>query len=73
MWSGTARDIDLIWGGGEAEYFCEDDWTGGIGLNLLNKFICARKQHSPHERRDMRVSERYESPAYRFAYPGYAY
>jgi hypothetical protein len=25
-------DKPLIWGQGEAEYFCDDDWTGQISL-----------------------------------------
>src|SRR5882672_9923883 len=27
LWGGTARDIDLIWVCGEAEYFCRRGWT----------------------------------------------
>ncbi len=27
-WSRTARDIEVIWGGCEAEYFCKRGWTG---------------------------------------------
>jgi hypothetical protein len=31
------RDMDLIWVEREGKYFCGTDWTGGIGLNRLNK------------------------------------
>jgi hypothetical protein len=44
------KDLDLIWGGGEAEYFCKWDWTGGIGLNRLNKFGGTRNRHNPENR-----------------------
>jgi hypothetical protein len=44
------KDLDLIWGGGEAENFCKWDWTGGIGLNRLSKCGGARNRHSPANR-----------------------
>ena len=40
---GTARDIDLIWGVGEAEYFWRRDWTAKITLIRLNKTAFWRK------------------------------
>jgi hypothetical protein len=44
---GTAGDIWLIWGGGEAENFSAGDWTTQISLNLFNKFPRARKRRRP--------------------------
>ena len=41
-----ARVLDLIWGEWEREYFCKDDWTGGITLIRFNKFRCARKPNN---------------------------
>ena len=38
-----ARDIDSIWGGGEAESFLSEDWTGQITLIRLNKSGFSRK------------------------------
>jgi hypothetical protein len=35
--------VRVIWGGGEAEYFCERDWTGQITLKLLRKTDLSRK------------------------------
>ena len=32
----------LIWGSGEADYFCARDWTGQITLNRLRKIDFAR-------------------------------
>jgi hypothetical protein len=32
---GMARVVRVIWGGGEAEYFCVRGWTGQITLKLL--------------------------------------
>jgi hypothetical protein len=32
----------VIWGGGEAVYFCNRDWTGQISLKLLEKIAPAR-------------------------------
>jgi hypothetical protein len=29
--------MDLIWVGGEAKYFCGQDWTGSISLIRFNK------------------------------------
>ena len=37
-----ARFLELIWGGSEAEYFCERDWTGQISLKLLRKIAQSR-------------------------------
>jgi hypothetical protein len=28
LWDGTAADIEVIWGGGEGEYFSKWGWTG---------------------------------------------
>jgi hypothetical protein len=30
----------VIWGCDKAEYFFGQDWTGGISLNRLEKFVC---------------------------------
>ena len=30
----------MIWGCDKAEYFFEQDWTGGISLNRLGNFAC---------------------------------
>jgi hypothetical protein len=38
-----ARDIDLIWGGGEAESFLSEDWTAQITLILFDKSGFTRK------------------------------
>jgi hypothetical protein len=32
-----AEGVSVIWVGGEAEYFCERDWTGQITLKSLRK------------------------------------
>jgi hypothetical protein len=37
LWDGTAGDIEVIWVGGEAENFCNEDWTGQIRLNCFDK------------------------------------
>jgi hypothetical protein len=29
VWDETAKDMQVIWGGRESKYFCEQDWTGG--------------------------------------------
>jgi hypothetical protein len=39
-----AGDIEVIWVNGEAEYFCEEDWTTQITLIRFKKFGCARKR-----------------------------
>jgi hypothetical protein len=39
MWDGTAADMRVIWGVGEAEYFREEDWTTQITLSWFNKFV----------------------------------
>ena len=36
-------DIDLIWGGGEADYFFNEDWTGQITLKAFRKLVFARR------------------------------
>jgi hypothetical protein len=38
----TAGDIDLIWAGGEAKYFCKCDWTGQISLIRFKKSVFRR-------------------------------
>jgi len=43
--SSSGRDggfVGLIWGGGEADYFCDRDWTGQIRLKLLGKIVPSR-------------------------------
>jgi hypothetical protein len=40
-WNGT--DIVLIWVNGEAKYFFNKDWTGGIALMLRSIFDFARR------------------------------
>jgi hypothetical protein len=40
----------LIWGGAKAKNFFKSDWTGGIGLNRLNKFGGPRNRHNPANR-----------------------
>jgi hypothetical protein len=42
-WDGMAMDIDSIWGGGEAEYFLNEVWTGQITLNAFKKLVFARR------------------------------
>jgi hypothetical protein len=37
-----ARFVEVIWGGGEVEYFCGRDWTGQISLKLLRKIAQSR-------------------------------
>jgi hypothetical protein len=32
-----ARDVEVIWGKSEREYFCEGDWTTQITLESLGK------------------------------------
>jgi hypothetical protein len=34
--------VGVIWGGGEAEYFCGRDWTGQITLKSLRKIDFSR-------------------------------
>jgi hypothetical protein len=43
-----AIDMELIWVGGEAKYFCEEIWTGQITLNAFRKFVFARKAFRTH-------------------------
>jgi hypothetical protein len=43
MWDGMARDMDLIWGKREGNYFLQWGWTGGIRLIRFDKFVVARK------------------------------
>src|SRR5229473_622348 len=38
--------LDVIWGVRKQEYFCKEDWTGGIRLIRFNKFGRARKRRS---------------------------
>jgi hypothetical protein len=38
-----AMDIAVIWGSGEANYFCKRDWTTQISLIRLMNFISARR------------------------------
>jgi hypothetical protein len=45
-WDGMAMDIDLIWGGGEANYFLGEDWTGQITLKAFRKSVFARRAFS---------------------------
>jgi hypothetical protein len=39
--------VEVIWGGCEAEYFCERDWTGQISLKSLQKIARPRTRHQP--------------------------
>jgi hypothetical protein len=39
-------DIDLIWDGGEANYFLNEDWTGQITLNAFRKSVFVRRAFS---------------------------
>src|SRR3981189_2061526 len=39
LWDGTARDIDLIWVCGEAEYFCRRGWTRSPTNGLTGKSV----------------------------------
>jgi hypothetical protein len=41
-----AMDIDLIWDGGEANYFLNEDWTGQITLKPFRKLVFARRAFS---------------------------
>jgi hypothetical protein len=41
-----ATDIDLIWAGGEANYFFNEDWTGQITLKAFRKLVFARRAFS---------------------------
>jgi hypothetical protein len=36
-------DIDLIWGGGEADYFFNEDWTAQITLKAFRKSVFGRR------------------------------
>jgi hypothetical protein len=45
-WDGMAMDIDLIWDGGEANYFFNEDWTGQITLKPFRKLVFARRAFS---------------------------
>jgi hypothetical protein len=38
-----ARNMDVIWGKGEAIYFSEKDWTGSISLIRFRKLAVARR------------------------------
>jgi hypothetical protein len=44
QWDETAGDIEVIWGAGEAVYFCEEDWTTQISLIRLDKLAFWRKR-----------------------------
>jgi hypothetical protein len=37
-----AKDKEMIWVSGEAEYFLSEGWTGQIKLKWFDKFGCAR-------------------------------
>jgi len=41
---GMAGVVGVIWGRGEAEYFCGRDWTGQISLKLLQKIAQSRNR-----------------------------
>jgi hypothetical protein len=41
--AGMAQVMKMIWGKRKRNYFCEQDWTAGIGLIRLEKFGCGRK------------------------------
>jgi len=42
VWDGMAKVLEVIWGVRKQEYFCIQDWTGGIRLIRFNKFAVAR-------------------------------
>jgi hypothetical protein len=42
-WDGMQGDIEVIWGVGEAVYFCKQDWTTQISLIRLKKLAFWRK------------------------------
>src|SRR5437870_5557805 len=47
--SSSGRDggfVGLIWVGGEADYFCNRDWTGQIRLKLFGKIVPSRMRNS---------------------------
>jgi hypothetical protein len=46
---GMAGFVEVIWGGSEAEYFCERDWTGQISLKLWQKIARPRTRLPPFE------------------------
>ena len=43
---GMAGVVGVIWGGGEADYFCVRGWTGQISLKLLAKIAQSRTTNS---------------------------
>ena len=48
----TARFLELIWVRRKQEYFCKEDWTGKISLNLKENSSSMRKARSHDRRRD---------------------
>ena len=50
LWGGTARDIDLIWGKREAEYFCKGGWTGMVVICPTGTFFAEYSPPQLHER-----------------------
>jgi len=36
-----AKDMWVIWVRRKRKYFCDEDWTGGIGLNPKENFLSA--------------------------------
>jgi hypothetical protein len=46
---GWREFVEMICPTGEAKYFCEGDWTGGITLIRFNKFAGTRTRLQPHE------------------------
>jgi hypothetical protein len=45
VWGGTVRISELIWVGGEAEYFCKRDWTEKI-IDLLTDLPVGQNQNA---------------------------
>jgi hypothetical protein len=49
VWDRDGRQMPVICGNGQANYFLRQDWTGSISLNDLQKFAFTRSKHSPHQ------------------------
>src|SRR5260370_14886739 len=71
-WDETAGDIEVIWGAGEAVYFCKRDWTTQISLNLFANFLFWRRPVARMERSAIRDRPNHlrHGPGFRFAPAG---
>jgi hypothetical protein len=58
-----AIDMELIWVGGEAKYFCEEIWTGQITLNAFKKFVFSRTAFQTTSLEKSRPSGKLNSPS----------